>query len=228
MENNDDLIPEIEKQVKIFISQDDPSTIKEVSLNSEILIRKAFEDNFDTGIEYLFRWYYEPLCGHAIRYVSSKEIAEDIVSDMFCTLYSKKSVSHIKSSFRAYLFTWVRNSAFNYVKLEMGRSSSIETAELVANQDGQQPDDITQFEDLYHDIERVLNAMPQRRRKIYVLHRIEGKKYSEIAGELDISKNTVKEHMYQALQQIRESIRKKWFPIVLIFFPNIEILWNQI
>ena len=66
-----------------FLSPDKPLTAREISLDSEILIHKAFEENFDTGIEFLFRWYYEPLCSHAIRYVSSKEIAEDIVSDVF-------------------------------------------------------------------------------------------------------------------------------------------------
>ena len=228
MEKRDNSEETDEHDGKGVFSSGASSERRDVSLNSEILIRKAFEADFDAGIESLFRWYYEPLCSHAIRYVSSKEIAEDIVSDVFCTLYLEKSVSHIKMSFRAYLFTWVRNRSFNYVKLEMGRSSSLDNAALISNQSGEQPDDITQFEDLYHDVERVIDAMPQRRRKIYVMHRIEGKKYAEISGELDISIKTVKEHMYQAMQQIREYLRKKWFPIASAFLANIEILWNQI
>lgn len=225
MENSEETFEH--KEPGVFPSEDNFAW-KHVQLDSEILIRKAFENNFDAGIESLFRWYYVPLCSHAIRYVSSKEIAEDIVSDMFCKLYLEKSVSHIKTSFRAYLFTWVRNRAFDYVKLEMSRSSSIENASLISNNSGEQPDDITQFEDLYHDVERVVNAMPQRRRKIYVMHRIEGKKYAEISDELNISVKTVKEHMYQAMQQVREYLRKEWFPSVSVLLANIGILWNQI
>src|SRR5215217_6564857 len=187
MENSEETFEH--KTSDVFPSAEDFAW-KQVQLDSEILIRKAFENNFDAGIESLFRWYYVPLCSHAIRYVSSKEIAEDIVSDMFCKLYLEKSVSHIKTSFRSYLFTWVRNRAFDYVKLEMSRSSSIENASLISNNSGEQPDDITQYEDLYHDVERVVNAMPQRRRKIYVMHRIEGKKYAEISDELNISVKT--------------------------------------
>jgi RNA polymerase sigma-70 factor (family 1) len=225
MENSEETFEH--KEPGVFPSEENFAW-KQVQLDSEILIRKAFENNFDAGIESLFRWYYVPLCSHAIRYVSSKEIAEDIVSDMFCKLYLEKSVSHIKTSFRAYLFTWVRNRAFDYVKLEMSRSSSIENASLISNNSGEQPDDITQFEDLYHDVERVVNAMPQRRRKIYVMHRIEGKKYTEISDELNISVKTVKEHMYQAMQQVREYLRKEWFPSVSVLLANIGILWNQI
>lgn len=215
------------KKATVF-SPEHQSDEKDTTLDSEILIRKAFESDFGAGIEALFRWYYAPLCSHAIRYVSSKEIAEDIVSDVFCKLYLEKSVSHIQTSFRAYLFTWVRNRAFNYVKMEMGRSTSIENASLISIDNGDQPDDITQFEDLYHDVEHVVNAMPQRRRKIYVMHRMEGKKYAEISGELDISVKTVKEHMYQATQQIRDYLRKKWFPMVSAFLASMEVLWNQI
>lgn len=225
MENSEETFEH--KEPGVFPSEENFAW-KQVQLDSEILIRKAFENNFDAGIESLFRWYYVPLCSHAIRYVSSKEIAEDIVSDMFCKLYLEKSVSHIRTSFRAYLFTWVRNRAFDYVKLEMSRSSSIENASLISNNCGEQPDDITQFEDLYHDVERVVNAMPQRRRKIYVMHRIEGKKYAEISDELNISVKTVKEHMYQAMQQVREYLRKEWFPTVSVLLANIGILWNQI
>lgn len=225
MENSEETFEH--KASGVFPSEEDFAW-KKVQLDSEILIRKAFENNFDAGIESLFRWYYVPLCNHAIKYVSSKEIAEDIVSDMFCKLYLEKSVSHIKTSFRAYLFTWVRNRAFDYVKLEMSRSSSIENASLISNNCGEQPDDITQFEDLYHDVERVVNAMPQRRRKIYVMHRIEGKKYAEISDELNISVKTVKEHMYQAIRQVREYLRKEWFPTISALLANIGILWNQI
>ncbi|WP_353719864.1 RNA polymerase sigma-70 factor [Dyadobacter sp. 676] len=211
-----------------FFSSEEQSDENDKVLDSELLIHKAFEYDFSAGIETLFRWYYGPLCSHAVRYVSSKEIAEDIVSDVFCKLYLEKTVSHIKTSFRAYLFTWVRNRAFNYVKMEMGRNASIEYASALSIHQGEQPDDITQFEDLYHDIEQVINAMPQRRRKIYVMHRMEGKKYAEISGELDISVKTVKEHMYQATQQIREFLRKKWFPAMSAFLASVETLWNQI
>lgn len=225
MEKKDDTYGSMEEQRRASeVHTTDQGNI----LDPDVLIRKAFEDDFDEGIETLYRWYYAPLCSHAIRFVSSKEIAEDLVSDVFCKLYLEKSVSHIRVSFRAYLFTWVRNRAFNYVKMEMGRNSSIENASLVSDSSGRQPDDITQFEDLYHDVEHVINAMPQRRKKIYIMHRMEGKKYDEISGELDISIKTVKEHMYQATQQVRNYLRKKWFPIVSVVLSSVEAVWNQI
>ncbi len=195
-------------------------------LDSEILIRRAFEQNYDEAVELLFRWYYAPLCNHAIRYVSSREVAEDLVSEVFCTFYQERLFDKIDKSFRTYLFTSIRNKAFNYVRMEINRSASIEHAAMVPDPACQQPDEIVHYEDLYHDVDRVINLLPQRRRKIYIMHRLEGKKHEEIAGELGISVNTVKEHMYQALQQIRGYLREKWLPVTILFVVKLGGVWN--
>ncbi len=180
-----------------------------VSPDSEILIHKAFEHSFDEGIEMLYRWYYVPLCNHAIRFVLSREAAEDIVSEVFSSFYNRKSGEKLQGSFRAYLFASVRNRAYNYVRFEMQRNLSLDKADRLSALD-QQPDEITEYEDLYQYIERTVNALPVRQRNIYMMCRVDGKKYEEVADELNISLKTVKEHMYRALQHLRKAIREKW------------------
>ncbi len=192
-------------------------------LDSELLIHKAFEKDYDAGIELLFRWYYAALCNHAIRFVSSKEVAEDIVSEVFSALYLQKPLYEQKTSFRAWLFTCVRNRAFNYVRLELRRNSPIDSAERMEAPD-QLPDEITEYEELYQDMQNAVNTLPTRRRSIYIMSRMEGKKHEEIALELGISINTVKEHMSQALRQIRNALKEKWSMLVPLFLINIELL----
>ncbi len=199
-----------------------------VSLKSEALIEKAFEDNFDGAVEMLFRWYYAPLCNHAVRFVASREIAEDIVSDVFSACYLNRTFTTINTSFRAYLFKAVRNRAYNYVRSEINRSVSLETAQHLSAQQEQQPDEITHYEDMYQDVEKAINELTSRRRSIYIMHRIEGKKHDEIAQELGISLKTVKEHMYQALRQIREHLRNKWSIIGLLLSSSYQEIWNQL
>ncbi len=185
--------------------------------DSEMLLKKAFETNLNEGITLLFRWYYKPLCSHAIRYVSSKEIAEDIVSDIFYKFHAEQIFSSVDTSFRAYLFTAVRHRAFDYVRAEMKRNTSIQYADFVALQPDEQPDHITQYEELSKDVENAINTLPVKRRRIYVMHRFEGKKYQEIASELNLSLRTVEAQMYQALHQVRKIIKAKWFFLLLIF-----------
>lgn len=187
------------------------------SLDSEILIKKAFEIHTNRGIELLFRYYYHSLCSHAIRYVSSKEIAEDIVSDIFYKFQAEEVFRQVQTSYRAYLFTSVRHRAFDYIRAEMTRNTSIHSADYVPIQADQQPDQLTQYEDLYNDVENAVNSLPLQRRRIYVMHRFEGKKYQEIAKELGLSLRTVEGQMYQALHQVRKIIKARWFLAFLIF-----------
>lgn len=188
-----------------------------MSADSEMLLKKAFETNTNEGISMLFRWYYKPLCSHAIRYVSSKEIAEDIVSDIFYKFHSEQMYTSIDTSFRAYLFAAVRYRSFDYVRAEMKRNTSIQYADYVALQPDEQPDHITQYEELSRDVENAINTLPMKRRKICVMHRFEGRKYQEIASELNLSIRTVEAQMYQALHQVRRIIKAKWFFLFLIF-----------
>lgn len=189
----------------------------ELPADSEMLLKKAFESDTNKGIELMFRWYYRPLCSHVVRYVSSKEIAEDIVSDVFYKFHKDNVFSQVETSFRAYLFTAVRYSAYDYVRVEMKRSTSLEFAEYVTLLPEQQPDHITQFEDLHKDVENAINTLPLKRRKIYLMHRYEGKKYGEIAAELGLSLRTVESQMYGAMQDVRKIIKAKWFLLLLFF-----------
>jgi len=178
--------------------------------DNELFLRKTFEQDVNAGVSLLFRQYYPMLCSHAVRYVSSKAVAEDIVSDVFYEFQVDQRYQTITTSFRAYLFTMVRNRAFDYVRAGIQRPTSLDKATLIPAHTTNNPDSITQYEELYHDVENAINAMPMKRRKIYIMHRFEGKKYQEIAEELNLSLRTIEAHMYQAMHQIRNILKDKW------------------
>jgi len=66
-----------------FVNSERPPILVDV----EQLIRQAFEQNARQGYELLFRRFYRPLCSHAVRYVYGREVAEDIVSDVFLNFW---------------------------------------------------------------------------------------------------------------------------------------------
>lgn len=188
-------------------------------LDAERLIHRAFEQDPEAGIGLLFEHYYQPLCSHVVRFVSSKEIAEDIVSDIFYEFHVGRIYRTITTSYRAFLFTAVRNRAFDYVRAEMKRSTSLEQAERLSFPIDQQPDSVTQFEELYHDVEKAIDAMPVKQRQVYVMHRFEGRKYAEIASELNLSLRTVEVHMYRAIHHVRSFLKDKWLILLISFCP---------
>ena len=199
-----------------------PVALQEIApgkiVDAELLMRKTFEENEQAGMEMVFRLYYRVLCSHAVRFVSSRAIAEDIVSDILFEFQSKGVYLQITTSYRAYLFTSVRNRAYDYVKKEMNHGNTvIENALSVACQISEQPDSITQFEELHHLIENTINAMPLKRKQVYIMHRFESKKSKEIAEELNLSQRTIESHLYKAIQQVHTALKEHWLWIVIVF-----------
>jgi RNA polymerase sigma-70 factor (ECF subfamily) len=184
----------------------------------EAMIRKTFEADPQAGIEMIYRHYYKVLCSHAVRYVGSKAIAEDLVSDILFEFHTKELFSSISTSYRAYLFTSVRNRAYDHVREEMRHGNTeIENAMSVSVKYSEQPDSITQFEELHHLIENTINAMPLKRKQVYIMHRYEGKKSREIAEELQLSQRTIEAHIYKAITQVHAALKEHWLLSIFIF-----------
>lgn len=188
----------------------DAGELEKVPDDGEFFIRMAFRDNAKKGCELLFRRYHQVLCSHAIRFVYSREVAEDLVSEVFCRFWKTRAFESVTSSYRYYLFRSVRNEAYNYLRLEFKPMESIEAAELKESSRGQQPDTIAQYEEILNCVEKVVETLPNQCRKIFLMNRFEGKRYQEIADELDISVKTVEVHISKALSTMRRGLKDYW------------------
>lgn len=173
---------------------------------SELFIKKAFETNPELGAELLFKTYYQALCTHTVRYVYSKEVAEDLVCDVFYTFWNNQSYKNVTTSYRAYLFRSVRNRAFNYLSNELKRNDSIETASNYEASSSDLPQQMMQFEELYHQIDAIVESLPAQCRRVFLMNRFEGKKPKEIAEDLKISIRTVETHIQKALNTLKNKL----------------------
>ncbi|MVM33160.1 RNA polymerase sigma-70 factor [Spirosoma sp. HMF4905] len=195
---------------------DQQMDLASLTMNDELFIRRAMVNDPEKGVELLYRRYFQPLCSHAIKYVGSKAVAEDLVSEVFYEFYKTSAFLEVRYSYRYYLFRSVRNSAFSYIKWELKRTEHFEDAHEAAFPTEQSPETISQFEEMYQDVQNAVNSLPFERRKIYLMNRFEGKRYQEIADELTISVKTVEVQLYRANKYIRTLLRNKW--LLSIFF----------
>lgn len=179
--------------------------------DDEYLLRKAIEASPEKGFELLFRRYYLNLCNHAVRFVYSPEIAEDIVSELFTVLWQSKGYERIHISYRTYLYKAVRHRSYNYLKWQFDKTTSIDAVDLNEFIEPTNPDEALQYTDLYQKIEDIVQSMPQQCRRAYILKRMEGKKYTEIAAEMEISPRSVESLVSRALSMLRGALKDSWF-----------------
>ena len=122
----------------------------------------------------------------------------------------KNTFLGIDTSYRLYLFRTVRNRAYNYLRWDLSRKAELSEAAQKPILKEQQPDQISQFEELYHDVEEAVNKLPVERRRIYLMRKFDGMKYQEIADELHLSVKTVDVQLNRANQFVRGQLREKW------------------
>jgi RNA polymerase sigma-70 factor (family 1) len=174
-------------------------------------IRATFEENPSKGLELLFRQYYGPLCSHAARFVYSKQVAEDLVSEVFFQFYRTKSYKKITTSFNHYLFRSVRNECYTYIKREFNKTDAINvTDENCISSKEQQPDAEIHYNNLSRKINETIDELPAQCQRVFLMSRFENMKYHEIAQELNISPKTVEVHVSKALKYLRNALSGEW------------------
>lgn len=186
--------------------------IREV--DDELFIRKMFGSDPQRGCELLFRRYYTNLCNHAIRFVHSKEVAEDIVGDIFAVFWQKKIYEQIEVSYRSYLYKSVRHRAYNHLKIRVERTDSLEMAYHTTSGD-QLPDEMLHYTELHQKVERIIQQLPPQCRRAYLMKRVEGKKYDEIASEMSVSVKAVEALVSRALARLRQGLQDDWLLLLL-------------
>ncbi|PSL34273.1 RNA polymerase sigma-70 factor [Dyadobacter jiangsuensis] len=173
----------------------------------EFFIRTTFRQDAAKGYELLFRTYYQPLCSHAARFVYNKAIAEDLVTEIFLNFWKKELHTCIESTFRAYLFTAVRNRCFTYLRWEFNKIRQEELDDDF-HSDVLAPDHILEMDELYMQVERAIHALPPQCQKVFILSRFEGKSYQEIAAKLGVTVKAVEWHISKALSVLRRTLKQ--------------------
>ncbi len=143
--------------------------------------------------------YIDPLCDYVMYFTHSKDLAEEVVADVFINLWRIRKSLNIQSSLRAYLYKACRNRALDLLEKEkMHLNDDIDSFRQIRG--GISPELSLNIKDLNRRIDSLISEMPHQKQIIFRMSRIDGLKYSEIAEILSISVNTVQNHMVEAVK----------------------------
>lgn len=221
----DSLQPDNQRPLHRLPSDNSPEEPLELA-KSELFIRRAFEQSPAKGYELLFKRYYGPLCSHAARFVYDRQVAEDVVVDVFAQFWQKRLDQSITSTYRGYLFTMVRHRAFAYLRHEFGRETPTECIPDVApDSHSLSPLQVLQFNELHLKIDEIIRSASPQSRKVFVMSRFEGKKNGQIADELNLTVKTVEGHITKVLALLRQGLRQNG--LISLFFLLNEWLITQ-
>lgn len=181
--------------------------MKKKTIESDDTLINLIKDNNQEALELLFKRYYVRLCRFAFTILKDSNLSEESVSDVFLNIWVNRAKLNIITSVKAYLFKSVRNQSLNYLRKEKYIYENLETLHSENLSKQTSDNDFSRME-LEEEILTILKKMPNKRKLVFTLSRIDGLKYKEIADLLNISVNTVQNHIVQAVIYLEKEISK--------------------
>lgn len=165
----------------------------------------------DAAFRAFYDGYYYQIYRYASCFVASRQLVEEIVSDVFCAIWqNRKRIAGI-GNFEGYLYTITKNRALYYLSREHKLSLADMDIAFHDLPDHETPE-IRAIENEFNTaLQNAIDELPEKCRRIFLLAREEGLKYREIAEKLSISEKTVNAQMVLAIKKLSKKTGKLFF-----------------
>ncbi|RPD48032.1 RNA polymerase sigma-70 factor [Hymenobacter sediminis] len=171
----------------------------------EELVRALHQDDSLAFAE-IYERYWELLLGTAYRKLSSREMAEELVQDLFAALWLKRHTQEIQT-LKSYLLKAVKYRVIDVLKARLTQTAYLEHTRLHTTPEDHSTEETVAADDLSLALLASLMTMPEHTREVFRLSRLEHQSVPEIAVRLNLSRKTVEYHLTRALKALRVSLR---------------------
>lgn len=175
-------------------------------IHADKVLMIAIGDNDYISYNKLFNRYYGRLCQYVYGLLMDRNDAEDVVQELFLTLWKNRERIEIKENVSGYLYRMAKHLALNYMR------SKVQTGSLPENQEVlllSYEDNRLETEEFRVALYECIDRLPDRSREVLLLHRVKGLKQKEIAEKLSISVKTIKNQIWTSLQKLKKCLEMK-------------------
>jgi RNA polymerase sigma-70 factor (ECF subfamily) len=165
----------------------------------------------------LYDTYYAPFCIYAKRFIDDKEDCEDIVSEVFTSLWEHIDLFDPQSpTALAYIKMCVKNSCLNYLKHRDHIWKYEEQCKAHEDEFILDPDQIYTRDELYARLNAAIQKLPDSYREVFVQKFFEDKTYTEIAEHLGISVKSVNRYKQRSIELLRAELSEEFGALLLL------------
>ena len=162
---------------------------------------EALRDGDHAAYDSVFLKFYSRTMGFVSSLVKVREDVEDIVEDIFVSLWTNRGKLDPRKNFNSYLYAVAKNAVFNYFRYRKVRGNYLEN--LSYDELGHSVDEEFLANETKLLIGLVVDNMPAQRGRIFSMNYNEGLTNDEISQQLNISKKAVEKQLRLALADIR-------------------------
>lgn len=200
---------------KIFLLQS-------VVLSEQEIIGAIREGN-EHIFEEIFRKYYQSLCNYANSILKEMDEAEEVVQNLFLSIWEKRNDLEINISLKSYLYRAVHNHCLNRIKHLKVREEYQQYAVNFYDASYESVSQTVMKNELETKIEEAIKKLPEQCRLIFRMSRFEELKYHEIAEQLELSPKTVENQIGKALKILRVELAE-YLPLIIVCGTTFQVV----
>lgn len=189
------------------------SSIQHIDYHSVKKLKRGDANAFDE----LFKKYSSRLYGFSVKYLKSSEEAEEVVQEVFLYIWDKRDGLKPEHSFNAYIFTIAYNIIKKYFIKKSKDNAFKDDLIYSLLKEENNLDKTIDYKFLLEKVELIIEALPKRRKEIFIKRKYYGLSIKQIAEELEISPNTVENQLASAQKQILKELSKRKLAGALFF-----------
>lgn len=170
--------------------------------NEQIILRKLA-----AGEEYAFRQLYhhyaDRVYSMAILHLKRIDLAEDLVQSIFLTIWESRQQLANVEAFAGWLHTLTRNTIISTLRKQGTQANYLNFLKQRMELAGEQPEAGLLHKERQHLMREAIGQLSAQQQKALLLQHEEGLSYAQIGQRMGISPNTVRVHLYKAMESLR-------------------------
>ncbi|RBL88067.1 RNA polymerase sigma factor [Chitinophaga flava] len=179
------------------------------AINNDIELLAALKAGNATAFDHFYHLYRQWLLITAMTILQDEDESQELVQEFFIdfwqdALYKRIDLRNI-TTLKNFLFVSIKNRCLNKISKDETRKKRLS---WLQNPLYVTPDSRLENSELYVQLERAINLLPQKQLQVFRLAYQEHKTRKEIAAVMEISEETVKKHVATALKTLRQLLEK--------------------
>jgi RNA polymerase sigma-70 factor (ECF subfamily) len=164
----------------------------------------------------IYNRFWEELADAAYQRLHSREDAEEVVQEVFVSLYIRRSEISPKTSLIAYLKTALKYKVIDAYRVQQMHYKNIDSIIKENCIPDLQPDVRLNLKELQKDLLELVHKLPPKCQEVFTKSRFEHLSHQSIADTMGISVSTVKKHLNKAIQILRQNLSSDHLELMII------------
>ena len=158
----------------------------------------------EAAFEEIYKLYSSRLFGNIYKMVKSESTAQEILQEVFITIWKNRTNIDPERSFRAYIFRIAENSVCDFFRKALRIKKMQSHIFVIGTEHYEHIEGLLLRKENNEMLHRAISSLSPQRQQVFRLCKLEGKSYAEVSRALGISVSTISDHIVKANKTIRE------------------------